>query len=62
MDTFPVRNVSDEFVFGKKVDGGVLYESDRTSDAASLPPWIDEIQYKQYEALSAGSFQLPPSS
>ncbi|KAL7535625.1 hypothetical protein ACHAXR_006624 [Thalassiosira sp. AJA248-18] len=47
--SFPIRSVSSEFVFGKRVDG-VLMSSSNT-----VPPWANEIQY---ETLAAGTFGI----
>lgn len=54
---FPVRNVSEEYVWGKSVNG-VLSGSDldlSNIDQHSVPSWTDEIQY---ETLSVGTFNI----
>ncbi|KAL7538647.1 hypothetical protein ACHAWF_006158 [Thalassiosira exigua] len=51
--SFPSRSASDEFVWGRKVDG-VLGQSD-LDEEINQPPWIDEIQY---ETLAAGTFNI----
>jgi hypothetical protein len=53
--SFPKKNMADNFIWGKSVDG-VLYGSDETM--ATSAPWINEIQY---ETLSAGTFLIGSS-
>lgn len=52
--TFPLRDVTDDIVFGKRVDY-VLSRSDSESSA----PWKDEIQF---ETLRAGTFDVGSNS
>lgn len=52
--TFPLRDVADDVVFGKRVDY-VL----RGSDTESNAPWKDEIQF---ETLRAGTFDIGSDS
>ena len=53
--TFPIRDLSDEIVFGRRVDG-VLEGSD--VDARDVP-WRDEIEY---ETLRVGAFDVGSTS
>jgi len=53
--TFPIRNLSDDIVFGRRVDG-VLAGSD--ADARDVP-WRDEIEY---ETLRVGAFDIGSAS
>ena len=52
--TFPIRDVSDEIVFGKKVDF-VLQGSDLDVRSPAAVPWKDEIEF---ETLEAGTFDV----
>ena len=52
--TFPIRDVSDEIVFGKKVDF-VLQGSDLDVRSPVAVPWKDEIEF---ETLEAGTFDV----
>jgi hypothetical protein len=53
--SFPKKNMADDFIWGKSVDG-VLYGSDETMTTSA--PWTNEIQY---ETLAAGTFLIGSS-
>ena len=54
--SFPIRSVTDEFVWGKAVDGILLgSDSDHSDGSSSSPSWADEIQY---ETLPVGTFSI----
>lgn len=58
--SFPLRSASEEFVFGKGVDGVLStsafdYDYDVDGGSETIPPWANEIQY---DTLAAGTFNL----
>lgn len=70
--SFPIRSVSNNYVFGKDVDGVLSTTSDdimtydnnddkqqKKEQQQEQPPWINEIQY---ETLTAGTFNIAGKS
>jgi len=51
---FPLRSVSNKYIWGRDLVDGVLIDSDLSKEYMQ-PPWIDEIQY---QTLTAGTFTI----